>query len=324
MWQERGRTTLRGHARFIRDVAAWCRRQKTAPSVVHLHNMPDYLYLGVLTWHRLGVRMVVDVHDIMSELAVHRFHGVQRRGAVVALRAAEDWVWGRADHLITVHELYAERLIGRGVPEDKVTVVLNAPDPEQVDASMRRTPPTGRTKIVFHGTVTKRSGVAQAVRAMPRVLSAVPEAELVVIGTGDAEEEVRRLIAQLALEEHVRFVNRCMPLTEVVREIADAHVGVVPTERSAYTDGMLPVKLTEYAALGIPAVATGLPLVQQYFGQSSAHLIPEPTPELIAQGLILLIQDRAYRERLTKGAQTFTRAHSWERYRHALRRALCL
>lgn len=322
--QERGGTTVGGQLRFMRALARWRAAQAQRPDIVHVHNMPDYLYWSVARWHAAGARVVIDVHDIMSDLAVHRFRGARRAIAVPMLRAAERMVWRRADHVITVHDAYRELIIGRGVRPDRVTSVLNAPDPELFHPGRRRAPDPARFVAVFHGTVTERSGVVNAVRAMAEVSRAVPHAELRIVGTGNARAQVQRAIAELPPGARVSFDDRYVPLEEVVTVIADADVGVVPNERSRYTRHMLPVKLTEYAALGIPSLATRLPLTEQYVGDDGALLLDDADPASIAAGLVQLARDAGLRERLARGARAFAERHAWPRYGAALARAVGL
>lgn len=320
--QQRGRTTVGGQLRFMRTVARWVRTQRQVPDVVHVHNMPDYLYWAVRGWHRQGSRVVVDVHDIMSELALHRFGAVKRRPASWLLGVLERAVWRRADHVITVHVDYHDTIVAAKINPAKVTVVLNVPDSSVCSPRMRRTPPQDQFKIVFHGTISSRTGVAHAVRAMPLLLEQVPQARLLIIGDGDGAEEVRRLIATLKLEAQVEFIDQFLPMQEVLDRICDAHAAVVPNEPSVYTKGILPVKLLEYSALQIPVVATRLPLIDTYFGEDCLHLIPEPAPNLIAEGLARLARDPGYGAHIVNGTRNFLAVHGWERYRSDLLEAL--
>lgn len=320
--QQRGRTTLTGQVAFMRALARWSQGQRTVPAVLHVHNMPDYLFWPLRRWQAAGARFVLDVHDIMSELALHRFHGWRGRLVSRALGVLERAVWRRADAIITVNDLYRDAIArGRG-NKAGIHVVLNTPDPDVCRADVRRAPPAGRFKVVFHGTVSHRTGVLHAVRAMPLLLRDVPEAELHIIGSGNAAEAVRREIASLGLGESVRFVDHFLPLTEVLDVIADAHAAVVPNEISVYTAAILPVKLIEYATLGIPIVATRLRLIEEYLGPAACHLIERPEPRLIAEGLRLLARDGHRRDQLSRGGRAFAAVHSWPRYAAALVTAL--
>jgi len=322
--EQRGHTTLFGQYRFMRAIAEWRRGRSAVPDIVHVHNMPDYLYWAVRDWHQAGARVVLDVHDIMSHLAVHRFRGLKRRLATSTLTFLEHSVWRRVDHVITVTEAYREVIARSGVPRERISVVLNTPDPAVMRPDQRREPKGGVYKIVFHGAVTDRSGIESVVRAMPRVLEEVSEAHVLVIGTGDGRRAVHTAIADLGLSNHVEFLDRYVALSEVVGYIADAHAGVVPTKRSSYTDHILPVRFLEYATLGVPIVATRLPLLDHYVGEEAAYFVPQPEPGAIAEGLIRLAQDPGYCRRIVQRARQFTQDHPWSRYADTLAKGLGL
>ncbi len=320
--QERGHTTIRGQLRFMSSIRRWAREQTIRPDVVHVNNMPDYLYWAVRDWHVQGARVVLDVHDVMSDLARHRFPGPKGRLAAIALGRLERSAWKRVDHLITVHDTYRDAITAAGIAQDKVSVVLNAPDPDDCNPSMRRPPSSQGFKIVFHGTVSARTGVIHAIRALPRVLREVPDARMLIIGGGNGAGDVRAAIKELDLGARIEFVDHFIPVPDVIEAIADAHAAVVPNERSAFTEGILPVKLLEYVTLRIPVVATRLPLIERYVGETCAHLVPEPRPDLIAAGLIRLARDKTYRDHLAETSRDFYARHSWHHYSDVLTEAL--
>lgn len=321
--QQRGRTTLGGQVRFMRAVSRWARNVERRPDVVHVHNMPDYLYYAVRRWHKRGARVLIDVHDVMSDLALHRFKGrAQRRLASFVLGSLEKRVWKTVDRVITVHEAYRDIIVSAGIPPEKVSIVLNVPDPDVCRPELRVEPARGAFKIVFHGTVSSRTGVLNAVQAMPQVIKEVPNATMVIIGGGNGVADVHVAIRSLDLESRVRFLDRFFPMERVLEEICDAHAAVVPNEPSVFTRGILPVKLLEYATLQIPVVATSLPLIERYFGDHAVHLISDPTPPRIAEGLIRIAKEPEYRDQLIAASQEFAMRHGWHRYREVLGAAL--
>lgn len=322
--QERGQTTIRGQRRFMREVARWTRDQAALPAVVHVHNMPDYLIWSVRHWQHRGVRLVLDVHDVMSDLARHRFRGFKGVIGSRLLAFAERWAWRRADHILTVHEYYRELILQAGIPRRKVSTVLNVPDEHQAALLRRRPPPAQLFKIVFHGTVSERTGVLSAIRALPAVLKQVPQAQLWIVGTGNARARVRSEIEQLGLGDRVVFTDAYYPLAEAIALISDAHVAIVPPERSSYNDGILPVKLLEYLTMGIPTVATRLPLIARYVPSEAVSLVDTPTPERLAAALIELATDSGRYRQLESAMAGALAALTWSNFRPTFRRALSL
>jgi glycosyltransferase involved in cell wall biosynthesis len=74
--------------------------------------------------------------------------------------------------------------------------------------------------------------------------------------------------------EGVRIAPRPTPVEEIPARLAQAHLGVVPTLRDDFTELLLPVKLLEYVHMGLPVVASRLPVIERYFGDDV--LLAEP------------------------------------------------
>ena len=84
-----------------------------------------------------------------------------------------------------------------------------------------------------------------------------PDMNFVFVGPVMAN--VRRLAAQ----PNVRLVGP-VPHSEVARYMARFDIGVLPYVRNRYTEAIMPAKLKEYLAAGLPIVATPLPEIQRF------------------------------------------------------------
>ena len=62
-----------------------------------------------------------------------------------------------------------------------------------------------------------------------------------------------------------------VPIHELPHLLAKADVGLVPNRASNATHLMLPVKLLDYTALGIPTIAARLRTVEHYFGERAVR-----------------------------------------------------
>ena len=82
---------------------------------------------------------------------------------------------------------------------------------------------------------------------------------------GDYLSEIHRLVAELNLHDRVIFKDM-IPIEELPKVLRTADLGLVPNRESSATHLMLPVKLLEFAMMGIPAIAPRLKTVEYYFG----------------------------------------------------------
>jgi glycosyltransferase involved in cell wall biosynthesis len=92
-----------------------------------------------------------------------------------------------------------------------------------------------------------------------------------------ADAEAAARLAAFAAEhapEGVRIAAQPTPVEEIPARLEEADLGVVPTLRDDFTEMLLPVKLLEYVHMGLPVVASRLPVIERYFGDDV--LLAEP------------------------------------------------
>ena len=95
---------------------------------VQLHNLPDFLVFAGLVPKLTGSKLILDIHDLMPEFYAARFNTDLNSLPVRLVRWQEKISCRVADHVITVTEPWRQTLIERGVPAEKVSVVMNVAD----------------------------------------------------------------------------------------------------------------------------------------------------------------------------------------------------
>jgi len=233
--------------------------------VVHIHTPPDFLVVSALLPRLLGARVVLDIHDLSPDMFAMRFGG--RRGSRFAdsvLRRVERLAARFADEVLTVHEPYRRELAGRGVPPDKLTVVMNTVD-ERLLPPVRTPPSEDAFRVVYQGTITPPYGVHLVVAAVAEI---EPAMQLEIYGDGDSLETIMSLAASLGIADRVRFSGRFLPQAEVLDRIQRASVGVIPNLPTPLNRFALSTKLFEYVVLGIPVVCADLPTIREHFDES--------------------------------------------------------
>ncbi len=278
--------------------------------VVQAHNVPDFIVFAAAPAKLLGTPIMLDLHDLMPEFYASRFGGDVKSLMVRIVRWQERLSIAFADQILTVTDLWRESLIGRGVAPRKVNVVMNAPD-ETLFA--RREPALGGmppVTVIYHGTLTHRYGIDLLVRAVERARQHVP-LRLILHGRGEMMGEIEALIAELGLGDVVRLSTELVPTAQLARTIATADIGVVPNRNDMFTDGILPTKLMEYAALGVPAIVARSSATCAYFSDEMVRYVEPGDVDAMADAIVELANDPELRLRLATRAQAFTTAHPW-------------
>jgi glycosyltransferase involved in cell wall biosynthesis len=279
--------------------------------VVQVHNVPDFLVFSALVPKLRGAGVILDLHDLMPEFFASRFGGDLRSRLGRAVLFQERLSTRFADEVITVTELWRSRLIRRGVPAEKVHVVMNLPDEHEYplrEPVVRRT--DGPLTVVYHGTLTRRYGIDGLLMAFALARTRVP-LRLLIHGRGEYRDEAMQLGEQLGLGDAVRWSTGHLATAELASLISHGDIGVVPNRNDVFTDEILPTKLMEYAALGIPTVASRSTAVESYFNDEMVRLVEPGDAEDMAEALVELATDPDRRATLAANAQRFSRQFQW-------------
>jgi glycosyltransferase involved in cell wall biosynthesis len=280
---------------FSRAAAIAARRAWARPyDVVIVCTMPDAAVLCALGPRLLGSKVLLDIHDTMPELYRDKFSGAWRGALGARLLMFEERLSALLAHrVVAVHELHRRRLEAAGVAPEKIRVVLNSPDPAifaagEISSGARRG--GGAFTLVCHGMISHRLGLDVALRAVQRLRFRIPGLRLRIAGGGEYVLALRRTVERLRLEAWTEFVDR-VPLDELPSVLRGAAVGLVPNHASSATHLMLPVKLLEYAMLGIPVIAARLRTIEHYFDPDAVEFFTPDDACDLARAI-----DRLYRE----------------------------
>jgi glycosyltransferase involved in cell wall biosynthesis len=160
----------------------------------------------------------------------------------------------------------AQILLGRGVDSAKLSVVQNTFEYEQVEPTGQAPTETQTSGpfLVTHAVLIERAGVQVAIEAMALLRGRWPELRLVILGRGDHQADLELEAAQLRMTDRVVF-RGFVPWHQAMQEISQAAVGIVPMLPDGYGELCLPMKLFDYASLGVPAVCSRLRAMAEHY-----------------------------------------------------------
>jgi len=110
--------------------------------------------------------------------------------------------------------------------------------------------------ILCVGRLVHRKGQDRLIQAMPQVLAAIPDAQLILIGIGPYEKKLRSLVKKLHVEDKVHFLGR-MKYDELPKHFHLGDVFAMPSRSRFFgleVEGLGIVYL-EASASGLPVIA---------------------------------------------------------------------
>lgn len=164
------------------------------------------------------------------------------------------------------------------------------------------------------GRFAEKKGFQYLIQAMPLVLAKRPSAKLILVGFGPMEDELKKLVKSLNLEDSVSMPGSRSG-TELAKFYATADIFIGPSivAESGDTEG-LGVVFLEAMASGAPVIASDVGGVGDIVKDGvTGLLVPQKDPQSIARKVLLLAGDADLRNELRYNGEKLARERfSWE------------
>jgi len=272
-----------------------------------LRNVPSVYHAQ---WYRaicpLGTKMLPDgqtCHVPLGTVCYHT-HCLPLRDWVPLMVQMHLWrQWRHAfNRVVAVSTVVQRRLIADGIAP--VDVIRNGIPMQRLRPPLA-SPPTA----AFAGRFVREKGIDVLLRAFARVVAAIPEARLVLVGDGPECVPLRRLIADLGLSTQVSMAGH-LPRQELEPYLAKAWVQVMPSHW-AEPFGLVAAEAMMRGTAVIVSDSGGLAeLVQD---GDTGFLVPPGDSEALATRLLQVLHSRDLAEHIGQAGRTMALACLSER-----------
>ncbi|AEM59304.1 glycosyl transferase (plasmid) [Haloarcula hispanica N601] len=177
--------------------------------------------------------------------------------------------------------------------------------------------------IVYVGNIGHAQALDECIRAMGRLNN---DAELYLIGSGDAVPHLREVVTEGGVEDAVEFTGP-IPHEAVPAALDDAAIGIAPLLDDSELDYAMPTKVYEYMGAGLPVVTTGQGELERFIEQSGGGIHTTPDPGGIATAFDSLLASEAKRRERGQSGQdyvspTYDRSHIAVRFDDQIRQLM--
>lgn len=203
------------------------------------------------------------------------------------------------------------RVIPNGVDTDRFAPA-SAPERE---AAREAFDVDGEPTLLYYGHLSPWKGAGVLVEALPELVEAHPQAQLLFSHTayGDGGVRLRDRLEALGVRSNVRLVG----VSEVPQLHAAADVAIVPPVAPVGT-ACHPNVLLESMSAGLPVVASRVGSIPEVVDDRVSGLLAKPgDPDAFAKALIHLADEPRLRRRLgTRARQEILDRFTWEAAAH--------
>jgi len=271
--------------------------------VIHGLDIYSSMALMVIGFaHRHRIPCVLTCHTVMNS-----------DFSLFLQRPLISWALIRADRLIAVSRASARLSHLLGCPEKRITVVPNGVDLScfngQINGSlMRKELGIGDEPLVVTASrLIERKSPELLVSAFARVSQVVPDAKLVIAGSGRERDNLSRRIESLNIANSV-FMLGGLPKEKVAQLMAAADIFVLSSKMES-----CPLSLLEASAVGVPVVCSNAGGVPEIFQDGfNALLYPPGDDNAMAKAIICLVQDEELAKKISANAVETASKFTWE------------
>jgi len=236
--------------------------EKIKPDIIHAHSPVLNGRAAVNIGKRNGIPVVYEIRAFWEDAAVD--HGTTTEGSLryKFTKNMETKVVREADAVTTICEGLKLDLLGRGIPESKITVIPNAVNADKFefnskpDVALReKLEITGKKIIGFIGSFYAYEGIPLIIKALPALIKTYPDLIFLLVGGGPEEVKIRELIAELGVQDSVLLTGR-IAHDEINKYYSLIDIFVYPRLKMRLTDLVTPLKPLEAMAQGKLVVAS--------------------------------------------------------------------
>jgi glycosyltransferase involved in cell wall biosynthesis len=219
---------------------------------------------------KLGIPFIYEIRGIWELSRVSRQPAFMGSHGYKQGLSLEGLVARHASHVFVISE-QLKRYVHEhfGVPEERIGLLPNCFDPQafEVPTSASVQPST----IAYAGSLIEYEGLDTLLRAVAVLRDQSVACKLNIAGDGEARPALQAIVAELSLENQVRFLGKLSP-ADARQMVAQASVVCIPRKPYEVCKIVPPIKLVEAMAMAKPVVVPDLPVFRDELGPDSPGL----------------------------------------------------
>lgn len=166
-------------------------------------------------------------------------------------------------------------------------------------------------QLVFIGGIFKTTGLELAINALQILVKKIPKIRLMIIGKGEYETVLKKLVRKLKLNRHVKFLGFIKKFRDATQIIAESSIGLAtflpdPDSLSYYSD---PSKVRLYLACGLPVITTTVTTIAPSLVKKKAGIVIPYKEKEFAKAVTFLLSNKKRYSSFKKSAISLSKKY---------------
>jgi glycosyltransferase involved in cell wall biosynthesis len=281
-------------------------RESPPDVIIGMYVLTSYLSLRASKRH--GIPFVFEVLEPYSEMIPSAV--LRPIGKLILKR-----VFREADRVVVINERLRQYAVGMGAHPETTCVIRAGIDFERFGSHVDGQAVRRQYGIAEHEKVLCFVGWLYHFSGLKELLAELAELgrddlgiKVLIVGDGDAFEELQRMRTDLYLENYVTMTGK-QPYEKIPEFLAASDICILPAYNNSIMRDIVPIKMYEYMAMGKPVIATKLPGIMNEFGPDNGVLWIERPEDALGKALLMIKEDTI--EAHGKRAKHFVRDNDW-------------
>lgn len=277
-------------------------------------------------------RVVVKIPSLLEEefkgVGNVRIHPLDKKISRSLLSALDRFAISKADRIVTPSLLFYGELCRRRRVKSKTFPLIAPPGVDLIKINkIRRMSEAESIKneieftVGYVGLLEWWQGVDTLAKAVYILQKDVgTKLKLLIIGDGPMRKEIEALCKELKVSCEI---TGFMPHDDVLRMLRRVNVLVVPSRGTTNTETVIPIKVVEAWALGIPVIISKhriFELLEKSFKKSIVTC--DPVPKSVAEAIKQVMCDQTLVSQLVANGLTLAQHFDYERTARAILKAI--
>ena len=282
--------------------------------VVHVHDLP-LVKVAVDLRKQYGFKLVLDLHENWPSLLDISAHTNTFLGKLLSStkqwREYERKYVPQVDRLIVVAEEMKHRMVTGNVGIVNYSVVPNTIKLSTYTEVLPNKK-NSTLSLFYAGGLNFHRGLHIVLEGLSKLDKTI-DFELIVVGSGSYESELKELNNNLGLTDKVSFLG-WKTQDEVYQYLVNCDIALIPHLRNEHTDNTSPNKIFQYMLAGKPVLSADCTYIKNILEETNAGLVYEDVSnDDFRKSLIKLIDNAELRNKLGEnGKESILKKYNWD------------
>lgn len=275
--------------------------KKEGIEIVHVMGPTPSALKSIKAARELGIKIVAHSHTQPENILIYLPKSI-RLGKITELAYRYIINTYKKTDIVICPSKFSESIIKKYAPEIKTEVISNGVDISKFkkikyeEILKKYNLPKDKKKLLFIGRLDPEKCVDIIIKAMPHILKEFKNVHLAIVGRGNLKDELKKLVQDLKLQDHVTFLGR-IPDEDLTPVYNAGDIFILPS--LVELEGMV---VLEAMACGKPIlIANSKNSASPYFVEENGFLFrPWDYKDLAEKALTMLKDEKLLKKMAAK------------------------